>query len=72
MAGEIRKTAFGFDQQKRVDSTMKKLIRHAKLEGCNCLEIDETASHSFLGIPYVNVAAHSRRTQQASVFARHE
>ena len=72
MAGEIRKTAFGFDRQKRVGSAMKQLIRHAQLEGCNCLEIDEVASHSFLGVPYVSVAAHCRRIQQASVFASDE
>lgn len=72
MAGEIRKTGFGFNQQKRLASAMKQLIRHAQLEGCNCLEIDEVASHSFLGVPYVSVAAHSRRIQQASVFATHE
>ncbi|HYO82180.1 MAG TPA: hypothetical protein VES20_12315, partial [Bryobacteraceae bacterium] len=39
MAGEIRETAFGFDQQKRVDNAMKRLIQQAQDEGCNCLEI---------------------------------
>lgn len=70
LAGQIRTTAFGFDRQKRVDKALKRLARHAQLEGGNCLEIDEVASHSFLGVPYVSVSAHSRRIQQASVLAK--
>jgi hypothetical protein len=70
MAGEIRSTAFGFNSQNRADAALQRLIANAKLRKCNCLEIDGVATHSFLGVPYVSVSAHSRHIQKGVAFQR--
>src|ERR1039457_2758509 len=70
MAGEIRSTAFGFNSQNRADAALQRLIANAKLRKCNCLEIDGVATHSFLGMPYVSVSAHSRHIQKGFTFQR--
>jgi hypothetical protein len=69
MASTVRVTAFGFDRQKMVHRALKRLIAGARLQKCNCLEIDEVAMHSFLGMPYVSVSAHSRNIQRGLVFS---
>src|SRR6185437_6432710 len=63
MAGTIRKTGFGFEKQKMVNAALERAIANVKLQRCNCLEIDDVAMHSFLGMPYVSIAAHSRHIQ---------
>jgi hypothetical protein len=68
MASKVRATAFGFDRPKMVHRALKRLIAGARLQKCNCLEIDEVASHSFLGMPYISVSAHSRNIQKDLVF----
>jgi len=68
MASKFRATAFGFDKPKMVDKALKRLMAVARLQKCNCLEIDEVATHSFLGMPYVSVSAHSRNMQKGLVF----
>jgi hypothetical protein len=68
MASKFRATAFGFDRPKMVQRALKRLIARARLQKCNCLEIDEVAMHSFLGTPYVSVSAHSRHIQKGLVF----
>jgi hypothetical protein len=70
MAGEIRTIAFGFDKQKMIDAALRRLMANVKLQKCNCLEIDKVATHSFLGMPYVSVSAHSRHIQKGSIFGR--
>jgi hypothetical protein len=60
MADEIRATAFGFDRARMLHAAVKRLIANVRLQKCNCLEIDDVATHSFLGVPYVSVSAHSR------------
>jgi hypothetical protein len=69
MASAIRATAFGFDRAKTLHSALKRAIANAKLQRCNCLEIDSVATHSFLGIPYTSVAAHLRHVQKGMVFS---
>ncbi len=68
MAGEVRATAFGFDRQKAMHSALNKLIAGAQIQRCNCLEIDDVESHSFLGMPGISICAHSRRIQQGQFF----
>ena len=65
LAGAMRTTAFGFDRARMIQSALKRLVAGARLQNCNCLEIDEVAMHSFLGMPYVSVCAHSRLIQKA-------
>ena len=71
MASKVRATAFGFDRPKTVYKALNRLIAVARLQKCNCLEIDEVATHSFLGMPYVSVSAHSRNIQKGLVFSGH-
>jgi hypothetical protein len=68
MAGRIKTTAFGFDRKKMVHAALKRLIAKVRLEKCNCLEIDEVAARSLLGIPYTSVAGHSRHLKKGVFF----
>ena len=69
MAGSIRTTAFGFERQRMIHAALKRLITVVRLQRCNCLEIDDVAAHSFLGMPYVSLSAHSRHIQKGIVFS---
>ena len=69
MAGEVKASAFGFDRQKAMDKALARLIAGAMLQKCNCLEIDEVATRSFLGIPGVSVSAHTRHIQKGMTFS---
>ena len=72
MAGEIKSSGFGFNDQNRTDAAVQRLIANAKTQKCNCLEIDGVTAHSFLGLPYVSVTAHSRHIQQGLTFGVNE
>jgi hypothetical protein len=69
MAGEIKITAFGFDKERAVRRAVKRVITNVEAHKCNCVEITEVSAKSFLGMPYVNVSAHSRHIQESSAFA---
>jgi hypothetical protein len=69
IAISIKKIAFGFDRARMVDAALVRIIRAAMMEGCNCVQIDQVAAHSFLWIPYISVSAHPRHVQRSSVFS---
>jgi hypothetical protein len=69
MAGKVKATAYGSDRQKSVDKTLAKLIAGAMRQKCNCLEIDEVAMCTFLGLPGVSLSAHTRHLQKGMTFA---
>ena len=69
LASPISTTAFGFNRAKMIHAALKRLIAKAKLQKCNCLEIDDVVTRSFLGMPYVSVSAHPRHIQKGLVFA---
>ena len=69
MAGEIKITAFGFDKERAVRRAVKRVITNVEAHKCNCVEITDVSAKSFLGMPYVNVSAHSRHIQESSAFA---
>ena len=69
MAGEIKITAFGFDKDRAVRRAVKRVITNVEAHKCNCVEITGVSAKSFLGMPYVNVSAHSRHIQESSAFA---
>ena len=71
MAGEIKITAFGFDKEGAVRRAVKRVITNVESHNCNCVEITDVSAKSFLGMPYVNVSAHSRHIQESSAFASH-
>ena len=69
LAGAIRATAFGFNEPDRVATALKRLIAIATRQHCNCLEIDEVSTRSFLGIPHASVSAHMRNVQKGMIFS---
>ena len=71
MAGEIKITAFGFDKEGAMRRAVQRVITNVESHKCNCVEITEVSAKSFLGMPYVNVSAHSRHIQESSAFTSH-
>jgi len=66
LAGEIRATVFGIDEQKMVRRTIEEILTRLKSEKFNSLEITRVASEAskrFLGVRYVTVSAQSRHLQ---------
>jgi hypothetical protein len=68
MAGEIRGTAFGFQEQSRMRRAVLKVIQAVKLQHCNCLEMTHVRRQSFCGIPSVTIVAHARQIQLSRCF----
>ena len=68
MAHAIETTAFGFDRPKAVAKALLRLIALVERKKCNALEIDEIASRSFWGLPYVRLSAHPRHIQKGLAF----
>ena len=64
MAGEVKAIAFGSDSEETTCRAVKKVIENMKSDKFNCLEISRVAAKSFLGLPYVTVAAHKRHIQE--------
>lgn len=71
IAGEIHATVFGFNAEKAVHTAVERLIGNAKSQNCNCLEIGQVTTKSFLGLPFASVSAHSRHIQKSLVLAGH-
>jgi hypothetical protein len=69
MAGAIRTTVFGFERSSILHQALKRLFTTVTLQKCNCIEIDNVTTRTFLGIPYVSVSAHSRHIQKGMVFS---
>lgn len=69
MANKLQATVFGFDRQKAVRTAVQRIIADVELQKCNCLEITAVTMHSFFGVPYACVSAHSRHVQGSAVFA---
>ena len=65
MAGEVNAMAFGSDSEKTTHRAVKQVIANMKSDRFNCLEISRVAAKSFLGLPYVTVAAHQRHIQES-------
>src|SRR5437868_9847774 len=68
MAGEIRTSGFGFNDQSRTDRAVAHVMDAVKLQNCNCLEITEIRRRSFLGLSYTSLVAHARHIQRSRVF----
>lgn len=62
--GEIRRAVVGFDRQKALLTAVGRVITSQELQSCNCLEIAEVTTASFLKMHYVTVTAYSRHIQQ--------
>lgn len=53
-----------------IPAALKRLITAVGLQKCNCLEVNDIAPRSFLGMPYVSLSAHSRHIQIGRVFGQ--
>jgi hypothetical protein len=69
MAGKVKATAYGLNRQKAMDKALAKLIAAAMRQKCNCQEIDEVATCTFLGLPGVSLSAHTCHIQKGVVFS---
>lgn len=65
MAGEVNAMAFGSDSEKTARRAVKKVIANMRSGTFNCLEISRVAAKSFMGLPFVAVAAHQRQIQDS-------
>src|SRR5437868_14540219 len=63
MAGEIRTSGFGFNDQSRTARAVANVIKAVRRENCNCLEITQMRRRSLLGLPYTSLVAHARHIQ---------
>jgi hypothetical protein len=68
MAGEIRGSGFGFNDQSRTARAVAHLINAVRRENCNCLEITQMRQRSFLGLRYTSLVAHARHIQKSRRF----
>jgi len=64
LAGEIRATVLGRDRPGTLRRAVKSVLANQVGQKFNCLEITKVVSKRFLGIPFMNVTAHSRHIQQ--------
>ena len=64
LAGAIKMSGYGLDRQKSVRAALGRIISRTKSQGCNCVEIDEVATHSFFGFPYITMSAHARHIEK--------
>jgi len=64
VAGEVNAIAFGPDSEETTCRAVKNVVANMKSDRFNCLEISRVAAKSFLGLPYVTVAAHQRHIQE--------
>jgi hypothetical protein len=67
LAGSIQTTVFGFDRRKMASEALKRLIVNMSVDRCNCLEIDDVTTHSWLGLPYLRLMSHARQIQEKKV-----
>jgi hypothetical protein len=72
MAGEIKINAFGWDKEQAARRALKQVLSNVEAHHCNCVELSEVSSKSFLGMPYVHVSAHSRHIQKSPAFAGYQ
>jgi hypothetical protein len=72
LAGEIKRTIFGFDAQKTVRRAVKRILASLQRERFNSLEITQVVSKHFLGVPYTRVYAHPRHVQKSMFLFRDE
>ena len=69
MAGEISRSAFGFDKDRAARKAVSRTVADVQAQGCNCLEITRVSRRFWLGLPYMSVFAHARHIQISSAFA---
>ncbi|MGA8557590.1 MAG: hypothetical protein WB630_24515 [Candidatus Acidiferrales bacterium] len=72
MASEITVTAVGFGEEKTLRRSFERILAMAKSKRYNSLEIAQTVSKRFLGVPYITVYARFRHIQKSMFLFREE
>lgn len=67
LAGLLKASVFGFDEEKATRQAIKQLIANTRSKYFNCLEITQVDGKRFLGLPYVSISAHSRHIQKTAI-----
>ena len=70
VAGSIRAKAYGFAKETTGTTALSRLFASARLQNCNCVEIDNVSTASFLGLSSMRIAAHSCQIQPGMVHAK--
>ena len=64
LAGEIRAAVLGRNQPGTLRRAVRRVLAKQEGQKFNSLEISNVVSKRFLGIPFINITAHSRHIQQ--------
>jgi hypothetical protein len=67
MAGVIRTSVFGSDEEKTTRKAIKRVVEYMRSKKFNCLEITQVVAKRFLWLPFVTVSARSRHIQESPV-----
>jgi len=73
IAGQLRATVFGIDEQKTLSRAVEQILANLELAEFNFMEIIRVASEAskrFLGVRYVTVSAQSRHIQESAPLFR--
>jgi len=60
----LRTTVFGFNRARMVRAALKRIIASVRRHRCNCLEVDDVTTRSFLGVRCVSISARARHVQR--------
>ena len=73
IAGQLRATVFGIDEQKTLSRAVEQILANLELAEFNFMEIIRVASEAskrFLGVRYLTVSAQSRHIQESAPLFR--
>ena len=66
IATQLKGVALGGAGSARVHGALRRILRRAKREDFNCVEVTQMKAKHFWGIPYMSIVAHSRHLQMGS------
>lgn len=66
LAGELRAVVPAWGGQETLRRGVRRLLAQTRSQHFNCMELTHVLRKSFLGIPYVSIAAHRRHIQKDS------
>ena len=70
MAGEVKTTGFGFEEQARIHRAIAKTVKAVQRETNNCIEITQITRKSLGGVPRLEARVHGRHIQRGPLFHR--
>ena len=59
----LRTMVFGFNRTRMIQVALKRIIAMVRRQRCNCLEVDDLTTRSFLGVRFVSISARVRHLQ---------